>query len=173
MDPDWVPFGTSFDINFSPWVEEGDGRSCLLSYVDRNYVGFRKVTLASNWKRGELPELKFEETDTYGRCLHLSTDSFVEFEDAVSHTATDYLFSVLFEANGYGQVWNAGRVKYCRGFIVTGFDYKPFEVALVGGEEYSCEPHDSSDCGTTYMDEAVDQPSTNPIIGEYPSSVRS
>ncbi|KAL0471685.1 hypothetical protein QR685DRAFT_211029 [Neurospora intermedia] len=143
MDPDWVPFGTSFDINFSPWVEEGDGRSCLLSYVDRNYVGFRKVTLASNWKRGELPELKFEETDTYGRCLHLSTDSFVEFEDAV---------------------WNAGRVKYCRGFIVTGFDYKPFEVALVGGEEYSCEPHDSSDCGTTYMDEAVDQPSTNPII---------
>ncbi|EAA32878.2 hypothetical protein GE21DRAFT_6430 [Neurospora crassa] len=143
MAPDWVPFGTSFGINFSPWVEEGDGRSCLLSYVDRNYVGFRKVTLASNWKRGELPEVKFEETDTYGRCLHLSTDSFVEFEDAV---------------------WNAGRVKYCRGFIVTGFDYKPFEVALVGGEEYSCEPHGSSDCGTTYMDEAVDQPSTNPII---------
>lgn len=95
MDPDWVPYGTSFGINFSPWVEEGDGRSCLLSYVDRNYVGFRKVTLASNWKRGELPELKFEETDTYGRCLHLSTDSFVEFEDAVSHTATEKLGSVF------------------------------------------------------------------------------
>ncbi|KAJ4399946.1 hypothetical protein N0V85_005884 [Neurospora sp. IMI 360204] len=143
MDPDWVPCGTSFGINFSPWVEEGGGRSCLLSYVDRNYVGFRKITLASNWKRGELPELKFEETDTYGRCLHLSTDSFVEFEDAV---------------------WNAGRVKYCRGLIVAGFNYKPFEVALIGGAEYSCEPHDSSDCETTYIDEAVDLPSTNPII---------
>ncbi|KAK3398329.1 hypothetical protein B0T20DRAFT_205686 [Sordaria brevicollis] len=143
LDPDYVPFGTSFGINFSPWVEEGDGRSCLLSYVDKNYVGFRKITLASDWKRGELPQVKFEETDTYGRCLHLATDSFVEFEDAV---------------------WTAGRVSYFRGLIVTGFSYKPFEVAIVGGAEYHCEPHSSDDCETTYRDETEDPPSTNPII---------
>jgi hypothetical protein len=84
MDPDWVPCGTSFGLNFSPWAQGEDSRTCLLSFVDRNYVGFRRVSLKEPWIRGELPKLVIDEDDAVGKCLHLSTDAFVEFEDAVS-----------------------------------------------------------------------------------------
>jgi len=83
MDIDYVPFGTSFGLNFSPWLETDGYRTCLLSFIDRNYVGFRSITVQKPWVRGELPKLKVEDVDSYGNCLHLSTDAFVEFEDAV------------------------------------------------------------------------------------------
>lgn len=51
--------------------------------MDRGYVGFRKVTIKDTWVRGESPSLEVGSKDTHGMCVHLSTDAFVEFEDAV------------------------------------------------------------------------------------------
>ena len=88
MDPDWVPSGTSFGLNWGPWLQTGDTRTCVLSFTDRNYVGFRKITVTDRWVRGELPSVKVEAKDTYGMCVHLSADAFVEFEEAVSQLST-------------------------------------------------------------------------------------
>ncbi|KAK0636583.1 hypothetical protein B0T17DRAFT_613298 [Bombardia bombarda] len=142
-DEDFVPCGTSFGINFSPWLQTGDSRSCVLSFVDRNYVGFRKITIDGLWARGESPNLKVDEEDLYGNCLHLSTDAFVEFEDVV---------------------WTRGGINYCRGIVSTGFHIKPFEVALFGGAPYHQESHTPKVCGTTYSDETIDEPTENPIV---------
>jgi hypothetical protein len=81
---DWVPHGTSFGLQWGPWLQNAGSRTCVISFVDRNYVGFRKVTIKDEWARGELPSVKVEKEDTHGLCVHLSTDAFVEFEDAVS-----------------------------------------------------------------------------------------
>ncbi|KAL2015653.1 hypothetical protein VTK56DRAFT_5052 [Thermocarpiscus australiensis] len=142
LDVDWVPCGTSFGLNWSPWLEAGESRTCVLSFVDRNYVGFRRITIKEAWARGDLPVLEVERYDVCGRCLHLSSDAFVEFEDAI---------------------WTQGPVKTCRGIIVTGFHPKPFEVALSGGSGSQQEKHSVWDCGTVYGD-AADQPSENPIV---------
>jgi hypothetical protein len=55
----------------------------MLSFVDHNYVGFRKITIQDAWTRGEMPKLEVAAQDTFGMCLHLSVDAFVEFEDMV------------------------------------------------------------------------------------------
>ena len=68
-------------------MQTGDARTCVLSFTDRNYVGFRKITVQDRWARGELPSVEIEANDTYGMCVHLSADAFVEFEDAVSHAS--------------------------------------------------------------------------------------
>lgn len=83
MDPDYVPCGTSFGLKWGPWLQNDDSRTSVLSYIDRNHVGFRKITLKDSWVRGELPTLNIEKEDTYGMCLNLSVDAFVEFEDGV------------------------------------------------------------------------------------------
>jgi hypothetical protein len=83
LDPDWTPYGTSFGLRWSPWLESEDSRTCVLSFTGHHYVGFRKVTIRKPWVKGKPPDLEVEDHDTYGLCLHLSTDSFVEFEDAV------------------------------------------------------------------------------------------
>jgi len=84
MDPDFVPCGTSFGVSWGPWLHGRGYRTCVVSYVDRNYVGFRRVTLKTPWSRGEVPEITVDDTDLHGRCLHLTTDAFVEFENGVS-----------------------------------------------------------------------------------------
>jgi hypothetical protein len=83
MDPDFVPCGTSFGLRWSPWLEAGGSRTSLLSFIDRNYIGFRRITVKEPWIRGEAPNLVVESKDIGGRCLHLSSDAFVEFEDGV------------------------------------------------------------------------------------------
>ncbi len=55
-----------------------------MSYVDRSYVGFREITLERPWELGKLPKIKVAERDTAGECIYNSSDSFFEFEDAVS-----------------------------------------------------------------------------------------
>ncbi|KAK3390081.1 gpi-anchor transamidase-like protein [Podospora didyma] len=142
-DPDFVPCGTSFGLNWSPWVQTKTSRTCLLSYVDRNYVGFRRITIPEPWIRGELPKLTIDKQDAAGRCLHLSTDAFVEFEDAV--TKREQAVS-------------------CRGLIVTGFHLKNFEVDITGTSTYDRNPHHTNECGTTYLDELYNKPSENPIV---------
>ena len=88
MDPDWVPHGTSFGLKWGPWFRTGDARTCVLSFVDCNYVGFRKIAIKDSWVKGELPDVEVGADDIYGMCVHLSTDAFVEFEDAVSRSET-------------------------------------------------------------------------------------
>ncbi|AEO55012.1 hypothetical protein MYCTH_2298343 [Thermothelomyces thermophilus ATCC 42464] len=83
LDPDWVPFGTSFGLRWGPWLHTGGSHTCVLSFMDRGYVGFRKVTIKDTWVRGESPSLEVGSEDTHGICVHLSTDAFLEFEDAV------------------------------------------------------------------------------------------
>ena len=58
--------------------------SCLLSHVDRSYVGFRRVTIKTPWELGKQPEIIFSEQDIYGQCVYTSNDAFFEFEDTVS-----------------------------------------------------------------------------------------
>lgn len=117
----------------------------MLSYFDKNYVGFRKITLHTPWARGTNPDITVDTADTYGKCITLSTDGFVEFEDAI---------------------WTKGQSKVARGLIVTGFHVNPFEVSISGPQPspFRPEPHPTSECGTTYLDPAVDLPSTNPIV---------
>lgn len=143
-DPDWCPDGTCFGLRWSPWLSSPDSRTCILSYFDKNYVGFRKVTLRTPWARGTDPDIAVDPSDTYGQCLHLSTDGFLEFEDAI---------------------WNKDQSKVVRGLIVTGFHVKPFEVSVSGPQPslFRREAHPTNDCGTTYLDLAAERPSTNPI----------
>ncbi|KAK4134023.1 hypothetical protein BT67DRAFT_496799 [Trichocladium antarcticum] len=142
MDPDYVPCGTSFGLRWGPWLETGNSRTCVLSFVDRNYVGFRSITIKEPWVKGEVPSLEVGDKDTYGKCLHLSTDVFVEFEDGT---------------------WAQGPVSSCRGIIAAGLYTTPFEVALAGGPVSPQEKHSAWDCGTVY-NSSVDRPSHNPIV---------
>ncbi|KAK3688265.1 gpi-anchor transamidase-like protein [Podospora appendiculata] len=141
MDPDWAPCGTSFGLTFSPWFENEDSRVCVLSFVDKNYVGFRRITIKKPWARGELPDIEVGSEDIFGNCLHLTTDAFVEFENAL---------------------WNRLFSKVCRGVVSTGTVAMPFEIAIFGGSSYHQEPHSPKDCGTVYAHESVD--SENPIV---------
>ncbi|KAJ9161688.1 Gpi-anchor transamidase-like protein [Coniochaeta hoffmannii] len=146
-DPDWVPSGTCFGLRWSPWLNTLGSRTCLLSYFARNYVGFRKITLKTPWARVTDPDITVDESDAYGQCLHLSTDGFAEFEDAI---------------------WTKGRSKIVRGLIVTGFHVKPFEASISGPQPssplFNPNLHPTQACRTTYLDPAIDRPSTNPIV---------
>lgn len=144
-EPDWAPSGTCFGLRWSPWLSSSGSRSCVLSYFGRNYVGFRKITLMTPWARGTDPDIVVDERDTYGKCIHLSTDGFAEFEDAI---------------------WTKDQSKVVRGLIVTGFHVKPFQVSISGPQPsaFQAEPHSTDNCGTTYLDPALDRPSANPIV---------
>lgn len=146
-DPDWVPCGTSFGLRWSPWLSPEGSRSCVLSYVTRNYVGFRKITVKTPWVPGTVPDVTVEASDCYGRCVFLSTDSFVEFEDAI---------------------WTKKDAKTIRGLIATGFDVKPFEVSISGPQSltFEPEPHSPKECDTMYRttDTEGSRLSLNPIV---------
>ena len=144
-DVDWAPCNTCFGLTWSPWLSAEGSRTCLLSNMDRNYVGFRKITLKTPWTRGTDPEIAVDQTDAYGKCVNLSTDGFVQFEDAI---------------------WTKGQSKVVRGIVVTGFHAKPFEVSITGPQPspFQPVPHSTNDCGTTYLDPAVDRMSCNPIV---------
>jgi hypothetical protein len=145
-DPDWTPSGSAFGLRWSPWLSPEGSRSCFLSYVAKNYVGFRKIAVKTPWLPGTLPEVTVEESDSYGVCHFLSTDSFVEFEDAI---------------------WTKKDAKTVRGLISTGFDVRPFQVSISGPQQYpfTAEPHTTKDCDTTYRRvEEGGKLSTNPIV---------
>ena len=62
---------------------QGDSRTATISYIGRNYVGFRRVTLKGQWERESSPEVKVAASDTTGLCIPLSADAFVRWEDMV------------------------------------------------------------------------------------------
>ncbi|CAG9997974.1 unnamed protein product [Clonostachys byssicola] len=89
MDSDYVPHGTAFSLNWSPWIEEGDSQVSTLSYISHNYVGFRRVAVNRSWAPGTNPEVKVEESDSASLCVFLSTDAFVEWESKLSKPACE------------------------------------------------------------------------------------
>ncbi|KAL2143613.1 hypothetical protein VTI28DRAFT_10198 [Corynascus sepedonium] len=141
LDPDWVPFGTSFGLKWGPWLRTGGYLTCVLSFMDRGYVGFRRITLKDSWTRGDSPTLEVGSDDIHGMCVHLSADAFVEFEDAI---------------------WSRGPDSFCRGLIATGFDLKQFDITLTGESDYRVVKHSAWDCQTVYREDA-EHGSQNPI----------
>lgn len=83
MDPDYMPQGTAFSLNWSPWHLSKGSRTAVLAYIARNYVGFRKTSVQGDWKNGDTPTLTVERFDADSVCVSLSTDAFVKWEDAV------------------------------------------------------------------------------------------
>ncbi|KAK0391204.1 hypothetical protein NLU13_0705 [Sarocladium strictum] len=141
-DPDFVPSGTSFGVKWSQWVTQGTTRTATLAYMSQNYVGFRRVTITADWVRGEQPHVEVEGSDTISTCLFLSSDAFVEFEDAI-----------WTDENGECSA---------RGYIGTPAELKPFEISLTGPIEAPLEQHSTNECSTSYAPE--EEPS-NPIAG--------
>ncbi|ROW16593.1 hypothetical protein VPNG_01584 [Cytospora leucostoma] len=143
MDPDFVPGGSSFCVRWSPWIKGEESWTCVLSYMDRNYVGFRRITVdVPTWKPTEPPVISLDPHDWDGRCIHLGADAFVEFENTI---------------------WTVGDREICRGFIATPLVAEPFEVNLAQSDAHMPRPSHSTDhCGTTYDDHGS---VTNPITG--------
>jgi hypothetical protein len=142
-DVDYVPQGTSFGLRFSPWLFSEDSQTCVLSYICRGYVGFRKITVSESSASSTELGISVDDQDTYGKCVFLSSDSFVEFEDAI---------------------WTKSESKIVRGLIVTGFSIESFQVTIAGSSDvYKIEQHTPYDCGTAYPDPEDKHRSDNPI----------
>jgi hypothetical protein len=91
LDPDFVPYYTSYGLRWSPWITSGDGRVAAICVISRNHVGFRRIKLASNWRDDKLPMLAVDDDDLLGQCVHMGIDSFAEWEDPVRNQATRLL----------------------------------------------------------------------------------
>ncbi|KAK4199992.1 hypothetical protein QBC40DRAFT_77149 [Triangularia verruculosa] len=143
MDPDYVPCGTSFGLSFGPWLKDDGGHTCVLAYLDRNYVGFRKLRIFHPWNRGQPPKLQIENSDTHGQCVHLTTEGFVEFEQGLLQK---------------------GDVISCRGIISTGWHAVPFEVSLTNEASVDMEKHKTSVCGTTYNLQHCENPIIDMVV---------
>lgn len=83
LDPDYVPFSSAFSLKWSPWTTDGQALTATLAYIAPSYVGFRRISIAEAWRRGEQPAVEVEGSDTIATCLFLASDAFVEWEDAV------------------------------------------------------------------------------------------
>ncbi|KAH8765476.1 hypothetical protein F5883DRAFT_421335 [Diaporthe sp. PMI_573] len=142
-DPDYVPGASSYCIRWSPWAQAKDQWTCVVSYMERNYVGFRRITLnASSWKPSEAPKITVDPSDWDGRCVHLGPDAFLQFENIV---------------------WTVSNSRLCRGFIATPLIAQPFEIDLARSNPNRPKPEHSTDqCNTTLPNHDV---ITNPITG--------
>ncbi|GJC78155.1 hypothetical protein ColLi_00993 [Colletotrichum liriopes] len=83
MDPDYIPYTSAFSLKWSPWLHSDGSRTAVLAYCARNYVGFRRFTIPSDWARGAGVEVAVEEADLTGICTNLLSDAFVEWEEAI------------------------------------------------------------------------------------------
>ncbi|KAK1988440.1 hypothetical protein LZ30DRAFT_578098 [Colletotrichum cereale] len=144
MDPDYIPYTSAFSLKWSPWLHSDGARTAVLAYCARNYVGFRRITIPSDWARGAGVEVAVEEADLTGICTNLLSDAFVEWEEAV---------------------WDRDGAKVCRGVIASPFKALPFQVALNGPEGTAKGPHATSVCNTTFPDDTTSLDATNPITG--------
>ncbi|CAN8102620.1 unnamed protein product [Discula destructiva] len=143
LDPDYVPSGSSYCLRWGPWSKSGDNWICLLSYMDRNYIGFRRIVLKNpSWNPRGTPRFIWQSADCNGICMHLSTDAFLEFEDTV---------------------WNMNGRLICRGMIATPLLAEPFEVSL-SERAYGGGIHSTDVCNTTLPSQPVHNPITGLII---------
>ncbi|KAM0206461.1 hypothetical protein ACHAQI_008188 [Fusarium lateritium] len=142
-DPDYVPHGSAFSLKWSPWLNLEGKQVAILAYLAKNHVGFRKVTIAEEWNRGQPPKIEVEKTDMTAICMFLSTDSYIEWEDQIVYDDDKPI---------------------ARGVIATPFDVKPFQVSFLDCDNEPAGAHYTWECSTTYSkeDELV---SSNPISG--------
>ncbi|KAF3766994.1 hypothetical protein M406DRAFT_226835, partial [Cryphonectria parasitica EP155] len=121
-DPDFVPSDSSYCLRWSPWVKDRQNWSCLLSYMDRHYVGFKRISVdISTWEPQEAPEISYDPEDWEGRCVHLGPDAFLEFED---------------------MIWHVNNQKLCRGIIATPW---PMAFGTEKGEDNDINDDDDDD----------------------------
>lgn len=156
-DPDYVPHGSTFSLDWSPWFLVDGKRVAILAYLSKNYVGFRRITIVGDWERGQTPHVDVEQTDMTSICMFLSTDAYIRWEDQVRISSSSYVFFT-----------NECEIAttMARGVIATPFDVKPFQVAVDETAKEATEPHYTWECATTYSKED-EQTSLNPISGEY------
>ncbi|EOO01157.1 putative gpi-anchor transamidase precursor protein [Phaeoacremonium minimum UCRPA7] len=141
-DPEYTPSGSAFALKCSPWTKNEKEWTCLLSYLDSNYIGFRKITLENTHDNPGL-KVQVEEQDWSGICLFLGPDAFVEWEDIIWTEEDD--------------------TRICRGIIATPFKAQSFEVNLTRRGETPVITHSTETCRTTYRDK--NDSNNNPIQG--------
>lgn len=163
-DPDYVPSGSSYSIRFSPWVKGDKSWTCLVSYMDRNYVGFKKITInVPSWKAAEAPIITCDSKDWEGRCIYLGPDAFLEFEDTVS--LIFHLLNKVCAADEVPKIFEANRTKLARGIIATPLEAIPFEVNLTRAKPSKAIVfHPTDMCNTTFSPSSSSTV-TNPITG--------
>ncbi|KAL8420587.1 hypothetical protein RB594_003396 [Gaeumannomyces avenae] len=143
-DLDYVPYKTGLGLAFGPCLTTpataagGEAKECLLGFLARNYVGFRKITIKKEWSNGQ-GFVQAAEADVHGECLFMSTDAFLTFEDAI---------------------WNIDGHKVCRAIVATPFTPKIFKVKM-SATAVPIESHPLKQCNTTYP--APEERSNNPI----------
>ncbi|KAI2618038.1 hypothetical protein GGS26DRAFT_596052 [Hypomontagnella submonticulosa] len=142
-DPDYSPSGSSFSLSWSPWLKKGNSKTSMVSYVAKNYIGFRQVTIGSRRRNMAAPEVEVGQFDCNGVCQYLAPDAFVVWEDLI---------------------WTVGSSKVCRGLIATPAKVKAFQVPF-GSQSGPLPIHNTDDCGTTYPDPESGGPTQNPITG--------
>ncbi|KAI2622323.1 hypothetical protein GGR54DRAFT_646667 [Hypoxylon sp. NC1633] len=142
-DPDYSPSGSSFSLSWSPWLKKGNSRTGILSYVAKNYVGFRRISIYLSNKNMTKPDVKVSEVDTDGVCLFLAPDAFVAWEDLI---------------------WTIAGSKVCRGMIATPAKVQAFQVSFDGSSR-DTTPHSTNECSTTYPTPDDVSTAQNPITG--------
>ncbi|KAI1876696.1 uncharacterized protein JN550_000768 [Neoarthrinium moseri] len=144
-DPDYSPTGSSFALKWSPWLQRPGSRTAILSYVTRNHVGFRQVTIKGGWYDMKTPEIEVQPVDCTGICLHLAPDAFVVWEDLI---------------------WTKGSSKECRGIIATPFAVESFNVGFdTTAAPETTAKHSTLDCNSTYPPQEMADQNFNPITG--------
>lgn len=142
-----------------------DTWSCLLSYMDRNYVGFKKFTInAAEWNPMVAPSISCDTQDWDGLCYHLAADAFLEFENMVrtlrlfSRTTLNGLLLTRFI-----QVWNVGSNSFCRGILATPLRLEFFQIDL-GYSKPPRSTHSTETCKTTFPTASHANPITGLVI---------
>ncbi|KAI0017229.1 transcription factor IIIC subunit delta N-term-domain-containing protein [Xylariomycetidae sp. FL0641] len=141
-DPDCTPHGSSFSLSWGPWLSKAGGKTCMISYITKGYVGFRQITLELPVKPLQTPNVRVAATDASGVCLYLGPDAFVVWED---------------------MIWDTGNSKVCRGIIATPSKAQAFQLpfdAVSGLGE-----HSTYECNSTFPSEEDSTQGQNPITG--------
>ncbi|KAI0848074.1 hypothetical protein F5Y00DRAFT_97691 [Daldinia vernicosa] len=143
-DPDYSPSGSSFSLSWGPWLKNGNSKTSILSYVAKNYVGFRQVTVRLPRENMKSLDVDVGKVDCNGVCHYLSTDAFVVWEDLI---------------------WTIGESKICRGIIATPSQAKAFQIPFDSNQSSRVTKHTTDECKTTYPDSESKDLSQNPITG--------
>ncbi|KAI2465020.1 hypothetical protein F4781DRAFT_410928 [Annulohypoxylon bovei var. microspora] len=143
-DPDFSPSGSSFSLSWGPWLKRGTSKTSMISYVAKDYVGLRQVTIKSRHLGMTSPNVKVDKVDADGVCLYLAPDAFVVWEDLI---------------------WTIGQSKVCRGIIATPMLAKAFQVSFDDSQSGKMARHTTYECDSTYSELEGDIPTQNPITG--------
>ncbi|KAI0006272.1 hypothetical protein F4779DRAFT_633134 [Xylariaceae sp. FL0662B] len=138
-DQDHSPSGSSHSLSWSPWCDQGRSKVCMISYIRKNYVGFRKITIHGRNKSTKTPNVRVGDVDANGVCLYLAPDAFI--------------------------VWTNDDAKFCRGMIATPYKVQTFQLPLDTASPSPIVKHATDKCHTTYP--TIDNLSLaqNPITG--------